>query len=42
MDPDWARNIRDQCKAAGVPFFMKQMAKKAPIPDDLMIREVPE
>jgi protein gp37 len=42
MDPDWARSIRDQCKAAGVPFFMKQMAKKAPIPDDLMIREVPE
>lgn len=21
---DWARSIRDQCKAAGVPFFMKQ------------------
>ncbi len=24
MHPDWARNIRDQCKAAGVPFFFKQ------------------
>ncbi len=42
MDPDWARDIRDQCRAAGVPFFMKQMSGKAPIPDDLMIREYPE
>ena len=41
MKPDWARSLRDQCKSAGVPFFMKQMAKKAPIPDDLMIREMP-
>lgn len=41
MDPDWARNIRNQCKSAGVPFFFKQMAKKAPIPEDLMIREFP-
>lgn len=24
MDPDWARSIRDQCVAAGVPFFYKQ------------------
>ena len=41
MHPDWARSIRDQCQVAGVPFFMKQMAKKAPIPNDLMIREYP-
>ena len=25
MHPDWARSIRDQCQAAGVPFFMKQL-----------------
>ena len=25
MHPDWARNLRDQCRAAGVPFFLKQM-----------------
>lgn len=25
FDPDWARAIRDQCAAAGVPFYMKQM-----------------
>lgn len=24
MHPDWARNLRDQCKAADVPFFFKQ------------------
>lgn len=41
MKADWARNIRNQCKAAGVAFFMKQMTKKAPIPDDLLVREYP-
>lgn len=24
MNPDWARSLRDQCVAAGVPFFFKQ------------------
>jgi protein gp37 len=24
MHPDWARSLRDQCKAAGIPFFFKQ------------------
>ena len=24
MHPDWARGVRDQCEAAGVPFFFKQ------------------
>lgn len=24
MHPDWARALRDQCQAAGVPFFFKQ------------------
>ena len=43
---DWARSIRDECKTAGVPFFMKQMsgrtkAERNAIPDDLMIREFP-
>lgn len=41
MEPDWARSLRDQCQAAGVAFFMKQMPRKAPIPDDLMVREYP-
>ena len=25
IHPDWVRSIRDQCQAAGIPFFMKQM-----------------
>ena len=41
MHPDWARSLRDQTRQAGVPFFMKQMSRKEPIPDDLMIREYP-
>ncbi len=41
MDEEWARSLRDQCRVADVPFFMKQMARKAPIPHDLMIREFP-
>jgi protein gp37 len=24
MHPDWVRGVRDQCQAAGVPFFFKQ------------------
>lgn len=38
---DWMRSIRDQCAAAGVPLFVKQIDKKIPIPEDLMIREFP-
>jgi protein gp37 len=41
FNPDWARSIRDQCRAAHVPFFMKQIDKVQLIPDDLMIREFP-
>jgi protein gp37 len=29
--PDWARSIRDQCEAAGVPFFFKQWGEWAPL-----------
>lgn len=43
---DAARSLRDQCQAAGVAFFMKQMsgARKSampPIPDDLQVMEFP-
>jgi len=41
MDPAWARDARDQCGASGIAFFMKQMTRKAPIPDDLRIRQFP-
>jgi protein gp37 len=30
MHPDWARALRDQCAAAGVPFFFKQFGEWAP------------
>lgn len=30
MRPDWARSLRDQCAAAGVPFFFKQWGEWAP------------
>lgn len=29
FDLAWARSLRDQCAAAGVPFFMKQVGDKA-------------
>ena len=45
--PDWLRSLRDQCAAAGVAFFMKQITergRKIPyeaFPPDLQIREYP-
>lgn len=42
MDLAWARSIRDQCAAAGVAFFGKQLDKKTPLPADLMVRQFPE
>jgi len=43
LDADWARAVRDQCAAAGVSFFMKQMdcREKRPIPPDLWSRQFP-
>jgi len=48
MDLEWARAIRDQCRAAGVAFFMKQVGGRRgkggeldAIPEDLRIREFP-
>lgn len=41
MDPAWARALRDECTAASVAFFMKQMTRKRPIPDDLLVRQFP-
>jgi protein gp37 len=41
MKPGWARNLRDECEARGIAFFMKQMTKRAPIPADLMVQQYP-
>lgn len=34
MHPDWARSLRDQCKAAGVPFFFKQWGEFADLSNE--------
>lgn len=51
--PDWFRSLRDQCIAAGVPFFFKQLSSNSlylpniyykdydKFPKDLQIREWP-
>lgn len=46
---EWARSLRDQCRAAGVAFFMKQLGgvrdargELSVIPEDLRIREFPK
>lgn len=39
---EWMRAIRDQCAAASLPIFVKQIDKKIPIPDDLIIRQWPQ
>lgn len=31
MHPDWARSLRDQCVAAGVPFLFKQWGETVPL-----------
>jgi protein gp37 len=48
MDPNWAREIRDQCADNHIPFFMKQMHDEyrnkldfCMFPEDLRIREFP-
>jgi len=42
MKLEWARDLRDQCKEANVPFFFKKAGPKGTeTPDDLMIREFP-
>lgn len=45
MPLGWARNLREQCAAAGVPYFFKQVSARRPddgmIPDDLRVRQFP-
>ena len=48
MELAWARSLRDECKAAEVPFFMKQIVEHGrklefgDFPTDLQVREYPE
>ena len=48
FNPDWARSLRDECREAGIKFFMKQLGgvhdhrdQLENLPEDLQIREVP-
>ena len=49
MHPTWVQALRDQCQAAGVPFFMKQLEVDGKVtdnmddfPEDLRIQEFPD
>lgn len=39
MHPDWARSLRDQCQAAGVPFLFKQWGEWTPNADGQPYRD---
>ena len=41
MAHEWAFELKKQCRDAEIPFFMKQMARKEPIPQFLQGREFP-
>lgn len=41
MATQWALDVMEECDQCFVPFFMKQMAGKTPIPDWLMVRQFP-
>lgn len=41
MPEQWPRQLMAECHAAMIPFFMKQMAGRKPIPVDLQIRQFP-
>jgi protein gp37 len=41
MDLAWARSLRDQCLAAGIPFHCYQVTNRAEPPEDLLIQQFP-
>lgn len=41
IEENWAFDIMKACELASVPFFMKQMTNKQPIPEYLKIRQFP-
>jgi len=42
MNLDDARSLREQCKAAGIAYFFKQVDKVIAVPSDLEIRQFPK
>lgn len=42
VHPDWVRSVRDQCQAAGVPFYLKQLdSRRNRILDDREHNDLP-
>jgi protein gp37 len=41
MPVERARGMREVCHISKIPFFFKQMAHKAPIPRDLLVKQFP-
>ncbi|MCB2218009.1 MAG: phage Gp37/Gp68 family protein [Desulfobulbaceae bacterium] len=41
MRIEWALDLLDQCRAAGMPFFFKKASKGDVVPPELMVREWP-
>lgn len=41
MTLKWAEDIMEECDEYFIPFFMKQMSGKEPIPEDVMVRQFP-
>jgi protein gp37 len=39
--PQWFYAIKHECEEEAVPFFMKQMSGRTPIPEDLLVRQFP-
>lgn len=39
---EWAVKLMNDCRAHGIPFFMKQIDKVEPVPEYLMVRELPD
>lgn len=40
-DPSWYRGTLTACRLSNTAFYMKQMARLAPIPEDLLVHEFP-
>lgn len=41
LHPDWVRSLRDQCQAAGVPFYFKQWGEWVQVAQDAPINKYP-
>lgn len=42
VDLQWGRNLRDECAELGVAFYGKQHDGVRALPEDLMVRQIPE